>query len=230
MKKNIEDTLEDIFIIKNSIGNAKGNYNKLYKILIAFGVVNLIYYLTTIILSIMFKPHMIQPHFNIILNITIYTFLLIYFTKIYREERKSSNKYYLNFLSIWAIVTFLLPLLLFIIRIIINFNIHLEEKGRSLIQLQYLSMLSNILLLCFCIMICGYILKKKRFIVISTVVLFIYLMLSSVYNNIGYTMNYSEIDITFPLSGIYYHLAVSIGYIIIAMILKHEENNIDGIK
>jgi|GEM_PF-6044831 hypothetical protein len=69
-------------------------------------------------------------------------------------------------------------------------------------------------------MICGYILKKKRFIVISTVVLFIYLMLSSVYNNIGYTMNYSEIDITFPLSGIYYHLAVSIGYIIIAMILN----------
>ncbi|MFZ7132156.1 MAG: hypothetical protein ACOWWR_07340 [Eubacteriales bacterium] len=149
--------------------------------------------------------------------------------KIYREEKTSSNKYYLSFLSLFAGITFLFPLLQYIITMMFDYNASIEDSANFAIQMQSLNMTFNILLLCISITICGYILRKESMKFIAVVTLFIYLIISLIYNEIEFNIGL-YIPSTISLLRIYYNLAVSIGYIIIALMLKHSENDTDGVK
>lgn len=230
MDGNIDGALEDILIIKNSIEKTKSNYTILYKIFMIYGIVNLISNLPTTIELLMLKPSEIPVYFNLISNITIYIFFLIFYIKIFKNEKISSNKYYISFLSIFAGVSFLLPLILYAIRTLIGLTSSGEKIGSSFIYLESLSMMSNILLLCFCIIISGYILKKRGMLLISSVVLFIFLILSSIYNNIGYTIIFSDYHVNITLLSVYYRFLESFGYIIMAMVLKYAERTKNGAK
>jgi hypothetical protein len=58
---------------------------------------------------------------------------------------------------------------------------------------------------------------------IATVVLFVYLVLFVIYNEITFDVGLSTIS----LLKIYYDLSVSIGYIILGLLLRSKENNLN---
>ena len=232
MKRDLDGALENIDIIKNSIGEAKENKDRLYNILMILGLMNLAYYGIRVIAAIMLNAQTFGKFYNISysLNIIAYAVFFIYYAKMYKKEKFNSNKYYLGFLNVFAGVTFLLPVFMSIINKVYFFAISDGIATDHIIKLLDMSMLSNILLLCFSIIICGYILKKKSMFFLSVVILFVYMILSLVYSHIGYTVGISETPVTFSLLGIYYYLAISVGYIFVAMLLKHGGNNTNGNK
>ncbi len=223
MENKINNALENIFTIKEFIGQAKTNCRVLSNILMFLGVINLIYFGTTIIGGMILEPHEFQGFYNvtIALKTVMYILFFVYFIKIYREEKVSSNRYYLSFLSILIGVTVLLPLLIFIIRNMFDYNVPIEKVSEFLMSLQKLSTLSNILLFCFSMIVCGYIIRKKRMIFTSGIFLFLYLITTLIYNNVVFTIGLTETPSSISLSELYYCLTMSIGYIIIATILKY---------
>ena len=223
MENKINDALENIFTIKKFIGQAKTNCRVLSNILMFLGVINLIYFGTTIIGGMILEPYEFQGFYNITiaLKTVMYILFFVYFIKVYREEKVSSNRYYLSFLSILIGVTVLLPLLIFIIRNMFDYNVPIEKVSEFLMNLQWLSTLSNILLFCFSMIVCGYIIRKKRMIFTSGILLFLYLITALIYNNVIFTIGLTKTPSSISLSELYYCLTTSIGYIIIATILKY---------
>ncbi|MPW24908.1 hypothetical protein GC105_03770 [Alkalibaculum sp. M08DMB] len=231
MKNNLENALEDIQIIKNSIGETKNNYYNLFKILLILGIINLISFTSRIILMILGIPIFLKyVAIHNYIGMFIYILFFIYFIKIYRQEKTSSNKYYLGFLSIFAGVTFLFPLFIRILYILAIPLIN-EKMENFAIQLESFSQLSNILLFCLFMIICSYILKKKSMIVISAVIFFVYLVISLIYHDIGFEISHSTTTAFAYVTvlNLYYNIVTSIGYIVTAIVLKNGVNKINGV-
>lgn len=230
MKKDLNEVIENIFIIKNSIGKAQRNYDKIYKFLLLLGIINLVYHGMAMILAIGLEPPigLRYQHINQFLYAITLVAFFIYYIKIYIEEKISSNKYYLSFLNIFAGITFLLPFLMFIIRMLLgSMNIPYEEISASLIQLQELEMLANVFLFCSIVVLCGHILRKKSMTVISAVFLFIYLVILFIYKDVEYAISFSVAPTFISLLSMYHFLLISIGYIILAMIIKYKNSESD---
>lgn len=227
--KNLNSAIENIEIIKNSISDAEGNYKGISKVMLVIGVMNLIYYVISSIGTITLKPNILLV-FQISIDVVIYLISLIYYVRIYMEERSNTNRYYISILNICAVIIFLIPILLLVLRMISFYRIQSERLGDSLILLQNFSKMSNMLLVCFIIIVSGYVLRKKYMIFISTAILFLYLAILLIYNDVHYTVALSGKLISISLVEIYYCLVTSIGYIIIAMILNHGGHNSNGNK
>jgi magnesium-transporting ATPase (P-type) len=232
MKKNLDAALEDIAIIKDSIEQVKENRYRLYNILMIVGLINLVYHGASTIAAIFLDAYEYGKFYGVSwsLNRIAYAIFFIYYIKIYREEKFSSNKYYLSFLNIFGAITFLLPLIMYIIKMMSFVNISNEMTSNLIMQSMDMSMLSNILLLCFSAIMCGTILRKKSIQFLSIGILFVYMLLSLVYKDIAYTIGISETPASTSLLSIYYILAISVGYIIIAIILKYSRNTTNGDK
>lgn len=226
MKENLSQALENIDIIKKSIGEAKSNYNKLCNFIIALGIYHLINYAADTISAMILDLPVLLKYGNTrtYINIFVYLLFFIYFIKIYREERINSSKFYLSFLSIFAGIIFLFPFFKLIITIFSMFTVSDHKIIDFVIKLNSFNQLFNILLLCSFIIICSYILKKKSMIAISAIVLFVYLNITLIFDDVTFLIVHSTTPVYLTLSGIYYNLITSIGYIITAIVLKRGVN------
>ncbi len=227
-KDLIEGALKDIGIIKSSIRENKNPYINLCKFLLFIGIINLIYYLAIHIGIISLDIKMFQKYANVtlVLKASTYILLLIYFIRIYKKENKSLNTYYLGFLSIVAGIILFLPLLKFLIRVMAIF-IEPCVSGEALLQLEVINITANILLFCFIIILCGFILRRQIMFLISATIFFIFLIITTFYGDVRYTFSFSQGGSLY-LYSTYYSLVVSIGYIIIASVLKSKYKKVEN--
>ncbi|MDW7649761.1 MAG: hypothetical protein SCK29_01305 [Bacillota bacterium] len=236
MESSLSVALDDIRIIKNSIGESKSRYEKVYKFLLLLGIVNLGgFLLETFGLMMLSFPTLDRYFiFSFIINAVMYLLLFVYFVRVYKEEKISSNKYYLGFLSIFAGIVFLLPILKILMRFLVSLAVHYQSIGKAFIVLNDISMISNILLFCFIIVLCGFLLGKRSMFFASSIIFLFYLIISVIYSDITFTLPFSKRPDGYGLSllWLYYSCAISIGYIILAILLKNRSrvNNADGTK
>ncbi|MCW3491624.1 hypothetical protein [Dethiobacter alkaliphilus] len=222
--KSFDGALEDIRIIKTSIGENKGSFDKIYKFLLFLGIVNLVGFMLTALGFFMFTLDDRYWMFIGNMNIVMHLLLFVYFVKVYKEEKISSNKYYLAFLNIFAGIVFLLPFLNLIMRFWVSFSVYYRDVSETFFKLREVSMTSNILLFCFILVLCGLFLKKTSMFFASAVIFLLYLIFSVVYN----VPTFDNIEGgSIPLLAIYYDLVKSIGYIVVATILKKNRANVN---
>ncbi|OEH84253.1 hypothetical protein BHU72_10585 [Desulfuribacillus stibiiarsenatis] len=224
--KNIllDAALNDIRTIRDSIGDSKSASSQIYKFMLYLGIINLIYFtiITVGAITLDLYTYQIASNTSKLLTTFLYVAVFIYFMKIYKKERSGSNKYYFSFLCVFAGVTFLLPIMMLLIRIMLYYMPFSNEKiVESIVYLQNISMLSNILLFCTFIIICAVILRKIIMSSISAIIIFVYLVLSGVYNDIEFMISYSRLPTSISLVSLYYHIVISFGFIILAIILRN---------
>ncbi|MDD3307796.1 MAG: hypothetical protein PHO29_11975 [Acetobacterium sp.] len=222
--KGMLATLNDFFNFKNPKIQNKKNNSTLYKIILFLGFFNLFFFAISMIQSIIITPNMFHSFYliNLFFKAIFYIFFFLFFLKLYREE-SSTNEYYLGFLNVFAGIIFVFPLFQYLISVIFGYNASIESSANVSIQMQNLEMTFNIILLCVLITICSHLLKKNSMKFIATVVLFVYLVLFVIYNEITFDVGLSTIS----LLKIYYDLSVSIGYIILGLLLRSKENNLN---
>ena len=96
--------------------------------------------------------------------------------------------------------------------------IGLPVSADALLQLDMISNTANILLFCIIVILCGFILRRRIMLLISAAIFLAFLIISTFDHVSIYTLN-------FPSSGylfsIYYSSVVSVGYIIIASVLRN---------
>lgn len=225
-EKSLETILSNINIIKDSIEKGKNTPNSLHKLLILYGMTNLIYFLLSTAIQATVSSFSSQIKLITFLNFIVYLSILLYYIKIYNKERLQSNKYYIAFLNIWMGISILLPILQLFTRFIISFtSIPTEEIGQSFMYLNMFGEFSNILLLFFCMIIASFILNINILKSISISILFSYLIVFSVFSNT--TIPFSKnIIISFPV--VYYYAILSAGYISIGLLLKYGVNTKNG--
>lgn len=229
---SLAGALKDISIIKKSIGENKSPNGKIYIFLLLLGFVNLTYFVLSTIGATMFVMLNNYFVFTHTLKVILYILLFIYFVKIYNEEKTSSNKYYLWFLSIFTGIIFLLPLLMLFMRFFTNFILDdYRNLGESFLHLNNISMLSNVLLFCLILALCGFILKKQSMFIFSSMIFLIYLIIAVPYSEVTFDIPFSKTPNVFiSLIGIYYNLVISLGYIVIATFMIINRDNAHGTK
>jgi len=217
MDLNEKKVYEDFDTIRKTLEQTKKDYNGLSVILFRYGLVQLILITLTIILGNVFRYFGNLGGFvriSVGLNILAAVYMTVFFLKIYHSENMTSNKYYLSCIGMWGIITIALPFINFAIRgIIIVLDID-NANYYLLIKEQDHSLLINMLLFCFCMIICGFITEKKGCIVASLLILFVFLDLNILYFN----TNISKIGTS--VFTIFYYACITIGYIGLSYMLR----------
>ncbi|EEG77102.1 hypothetical protein [Dethiobacter alkaliphilus] len=220
--KSFDGALEDIRIIKSSIGENKNPCIKLSKFLLLVGIINLIHYVAFTMGVITLDIALFSRYVIMILTpleAIMYLLLLIYFIRIYKDEIKNPNKYYLSFLSIVAGTILFVPLLMFLTRIMSIF-INPNISGESLRQLSVINHTTSIVLFCFIVVLAGFILRKQILFFVSVAIFFIFLIILTHYSEV-ILYSFSQGG-SIALFTTYYSLIISVGYIFIATVLKNK--------
>jgi len=215
MDLNENKAYEDFQTIRKTLEQTKNDYKGLSIILFRYGLIQLILIILSIVLGgfIRYDGTLGGSVILTVLNILFPIYMTVIFLKVYHLENMTSNKYYLSCIGMWGIITIALPFINFVIRVSIMVLAH-ENSGYLLPKQQDHTTLINMLLFCFCIIICGFITNKKGYIILSLLILFIFLELNILY----YNTEISEIG-TRVLT-IFYYSCITIGYIGLSYMLR----------
>lgn len=209
MEERISKAIEDIDNIRNVMEASKVYYRGLAQLSVVYGI----YYLLENVMSLctIYMSKYIYAIF--ILKIGMLFLLIVSFVHIYKAERKYTNKYYLSLYGIWAILGIMLPIMVTCSDILCGvFGI---ETAFNIVGMPVGVVLFSVFLL-----VCAYVTEKRKLIPISAVILFVYIMLSTVWWNQGIhiSMPMSD-DAILSFSYIYNLLFVCDGYIFMGVYL-----------
>lgn len=209
---------EDFTTIAKTLEQTKKDYNGLHKILLRYGVVQLILCMLSIVLGSFLKNHTAFGFISLFLDIMAAIYMMSVYFRIYNTENITSNKYYLSCLSTWGIMAVSLPFLNLAVRWIV-FTVSPQNVIQLLPKMEEYTMLINILLFCFCFIICSFITNKKSLIILSLIILFLFIILDMLY----YNSNISELGSS--ILTIFYYACITIGYIALSYTLQRSHKN-----
>lgn len=226
MKKNVDEAINDISIIKNYIEKSKNSNAKLYNMFLLFAITNICYFITTNLASIFISKEYIPAYITQLITLIIYIISFISFIRIKKSKTDDINKYNFIFFNVCAFIFLVLPILCIFLRLVLIKNNFDADIGSILVKIQTLSMLLNIILLCFCMTVISSIYRNKILLFVSLIVLIFFIILSTFYSN-KYLM-FSNINIS--IIGLYYYLILTLGYIYLAFISNYKENKLNECK
>lgn len=218
MELNEKKAYEDFESIKVTLDQAKKGYNGLYEILWTYGVIQLILCVLSILMGSLLKNLVAYSFISLLLNTLATIYIMIFYFRLYNAENTTSNKYYLSCISMWGVITIVLPF----INIAVRVTILAAAPDQAIIllpKIQEYNMIINILLVCFCFIICGFICNEKVLIILSIIILFVFLELSILY----YNTNISEHGTT--MLTVFYYICVTLGYIGLSYLLRWRNKN-----
>jgi len=207
---------DDFAIIARTFEQAKKSYNGIQEILLRYGIVQLILTIISVVLGSSLKNH--TGFILLFLDMIAAIYMMTVFFRVYKAENITSNKYYISCLSTWGIIAVALPFINIAARWII-FAVYPEGVIHLLPKMQEYTMLINILLFSFCLIISSFIINKKSLIILSIAILFTFITL----NVLFYNTNLSELGIT--TLTIFYYVCITLGYIILSYTLRRSNKN-----
>lgn len=218
MNLNEKKANEDIETIKMSLEQAATDYSGLSKILLMYGIIQLVLTCLTKITGHFILDSGWYVYIPFTLDMIASIYMVYYYLKIYNKEIINSNKFYLSCLTMWGSIAILLPFIEFFIRVIINFVAF--DKGLELtLRLQEYSMLINMILVCFCFIMCSFLIKKRLLVIFSILILFVFLTLEILFLNTN--ISYEGTIVLY----IFYLMSNTIGYIGLSVILRRRIKN-----
>lgn len=200
MENNFNGALEDISLIKKSIHSSKINLKVIYKLFLINSIINLLSFINIVFIeefifkNELFKILSIYSTITFILGAIINIGFFLYYFKIYNKERFSSNKYYVNFLNLFGLIKFIIPLAIYILRFIyLSINSSYDGVNHFYNSTNLLYGTINILFIYLSLNLLGEIVNKKSYRMIykisSTIVLLLYIALIIFSNNNLYSIN-----------------------------------------
>ncbi|MGD9568682.1 MAG: hypothetical protein AB7V48_10200 [Sedimentibacter sp.] len=213
MKLSKDQAFNDVQTIKETLESTKLNFKGFYTILLLYGVLRLALYIIALFTKFIFKNVPGYGFFPFFIDTFISVFILIVFLKVFKSEKDVSNKYYLSCMTTWGIIAVALPFIMLAIRFIIFLFLPSEFTLNAISKLSEFNMLINVVLLILCFIMCSILTNNKWLISISLLILFVFLLLDTFFYN---TMKINGTLILY----VFYNIATSVGYIILAYLLK----------
>lgn len=224
MNKNIDSALNDVILIKDAIKQSRGTYKEFCKLICFYGIYKFCLFISQFLpLSYQMSPH--APFIKLGANFLISLIFLLYFMNTYKKEKERSNKYYLGYMAIWGMLVFILPFLLLACRIFLILSSSTFDSVQGieiLLNLNYSSMLIDIIMLSICFIVCSFILQKNYLCVLSITILFFYILLTTVYKSSSFSLLLFNDPITITISSLYYIFTISTGYLFLGFYLQHK--------
>lgn len=220
MEDRISKAIEDIDSIRNMMEESRGDHLGLAKLSVVYGIYCLLENVIALCTIYMSKYHYIV----FTLKIGMLILLIGSFIYIYNAERKCTNKYYLSLYGIWVILGMILPVMFTCSNVLCSIS---AARFNVKTTFDAIELPANVLLFSAFLLVCAYVTEKKKLIYISSVILFAYIMLSTVWwdRGINVPMPMSE-DAVLTSSYIYHMLFVCCGYIFMGLYLwrrgRHE--------
>ena len=208
-----EKAYDDLTTITETLEQTRKDYSGLYEILWRYGAIQIALCVFPIVLRKVWGDHSSFGFVALALGILAAVYMLIIYFKIYNKENITSNKYYLSCLGMWGVIAVALPFVEIAVRGII-LAVSPERALDLLPRLQEFDMLINILLVCFCFIICGFIVNRKGLIILSIIILFVFITLDMLYYNSGVSGRGPAALI------IFYYICITVGYLGLSYILR----------
>lgn len=219
MENKITKVIKDIDVIKNTIENTKTHYRGMYLmcfLLAFFYTLRFVFTLAAIIyqnlITIQYFAAYLLPFI-----------LMVGFLYIYKREQKYSNKYYLSLLSIWATISIAIPIIVAVIDI---FGTLYFKQNYNMINMGinfFMSSFSNVILFSIFLIVFSYVINKKKYIILSIAILFLYMFLTTLFADKGFPVSFipNQKNALFSFSSAYSAIITCFGYTLIGFYLKY---------
>lgn len=191
MKEKIAIALQDITVIKETLEDTKVHFRGMYHMCFLMAVFNGVKYLW-MLLEIRFLSRVMLGGFVIRY---LWPLLLVFsFLMVYRREKKHSNRYYLGMIGVWGFMAGVIPAMAALVDLIRFFAAagHGSGDASQMRGSLFMESISSILLLSIFLVICGYLLQKRVFMILAILNLFCYMVLETCFASAG---------IPFPIGG-----------------------------
>lgn len=132
----------------------------------------------------------------------------------------SIQKVFIGIIDIWSIPVVVLPFFYRGIRVLFYKSFKNYEK--EVLKLDNISIFADILLLTICLLICSYILKKKKFVYLAMVLLLCYFVIYFIWND---KVLFCSTDSTMVIYvfDIFYEIVICGGYFLLGIFLQHKK-------
>lgn len=209
MEERISKAIQDIDNIRNMMEESKVHYRGLAKLSVVYGVYCLLESLT--LLGSLYMSKYIYA--ILILRISMLVLLTASFIYIYKTEKQCTNRYYLSLYGIWAMLGIMLPIM-FTCSDVLCGVFHIESAFSAM------GIPVDVVLFSVFLLVCAYVTDKRRLIPVSVVILFVYIMLNTVWwdRGVSFPIPMSD-DAVLTFSSIYNLLFVRCGYIFMGLYL-----------
>lgn len=224
MNERIDIALQDITVIKETLDDTKVHYRGMYLMCFLMAAFNGVKYIWTL-LDLWFMPRVMVGVF--VMCYLWPLLLVISYLCIYRNEKKYSNKYYLSMIGIWGFMAGVVPAVTAFVNVISFFM----ADGRVLVEAAqmrgslFMDSISSILLLSIFLVICGYLLEKRFFLILAVLNLLGFMILERCFPSAG---------ILFPVGGqaqsrlvyssLYSMVVTCLGYLTLGVYLLGKKN------
>ena len=205
---------EDFKMIRSAIDGAKNPMDQLGGFFKNYAIMNIIILAFDLIVSL--NQGFVREMY--IGRMICFVYLAYYIFRMYKEEKSNTNHYYQAMLYIYGIVVVVIPVILWIARIIRSFTSSNEEAqaGKMLEMLMNLQVFSAIILLSVSFLIVSFVRDNKIYAICALGNLAVYLIAFAIDKEllIG--------NIVIHYQDLYYDVILIIGYMILAKCIRKE--------
>ena len=212
---------QDIEEIKNTIECSKRKLSGPYKLFFVYGILQGLMLILNLLGIFIWHGNGITAYSNFVVDIIVAIVMTGIFVKIYRNEKNTSNKYYLSVISIWGMIVVAMPFLLFAARLVIiisRVNIGIE----SLSDLTNYKMIVNMLLACAATISVAYLTDKNWMVALAIIIMFVYI-LANLFSQVLFYVPVKNIQIQVNIAEIFYYVINIFGYIGLGFLLLRQE-------
>lgn len=112
-----DDTLSEIRFIKQAIEGAKNHLEPIQKIFLIFGGMNLLFFLSNTLTFLLTDDLNKAVNISLFLKTLIYIVATVLFLRIFQKTKNSTNHFFRIFITFFAFVAVLLPVILLLVRL-----------------------------------------------------------------------------------------------------------------
>lgn len=226
MNEKVDVALQDITFIRETLEDTKVHYRGMYLmcfLMAAFNGVKDIW----ILLEMRFMPRVMVGSFA---ACYLWPLLLVLsFLALYRKEKKYSNKYYLGMIGVWGFMAGVIPAVTALVDAVswVAAGGRMPDDAAQMRGSIFMESISSILLVSIFLVICGYLLNKRTFMVLAVLNLFCYMILEKCLPFAG---------IPFPVGGqpqtrlvysaVYSMTVTCLGYLVLGIYLLRRQNRL----
>lgn len=220
---------EDIEEIRETIESSKRRLAGPYKLFFAYGILQGLVLVLNLFATVFWRASGIESYFNFGVEMVFAIAVTFLFVKVYKEEKDSSNRYYLSTIGIWGIIAVVMPFLLFAARLVIMFL----GKDMAMEVLQTLAdykVVINILLVCAAMITVAYVTDMRWQVILAILVLFGFI-LANLFPQALLTIPIGRnIQLVMKASIVFYYVTNVLGYLGLGFLLLYQERKSGNIK
>lgn len=214
------EAFEDIRQIRETIECSRRKYSGLYKLFFAYGILQGILFACIAAGNFIWGANDGNGYFTLVTEMIGAGIITVVYWKIYGQEKDTANRYYLTTISIWGMITILMPFLMFAVRLVIAFSGDQSAAGALPLLMDY-GMWTSILLGCAAVITVGYLIDRRWMTVLAAGILLVSLMIRIL--PAAFTVDLRQNIIEIPLFSILYYVINIAGYIVLGFLLLYQE-------